>query len=189
MPLALLLVWLGDSADVLLKSIQPQAGTGSKKRILRYAESGIHNPRQPPRERIEYGDQVGHLSARHHGIAHAQTRNIQDACLRHNPRAVHPITTDDDRICVKRLRQFESARPRRLKLLRQAEVIQRIHTIRTAHGRKPSRGKTRVQNLRRCLANPLEVRLTGSIIERKDQQDPILARIRRVCPGPPGSAH
>ena len=91
--------------------------------------------------------------------------------------AVHPITAYDDRINVESLGQFESTRPRWLKLLRQAEVVERIHTVSTAHRRKSGRSKTCVEDLGRSLANPLKIWLSGSVLEWKDQQNPVLACI------------
>ena len=101
---------------------------------------------------------------------------FEHARLGHDARAFHPVAADNDRVNVERLRQLESTGPGRLKLLRQTEMVERIHAIGPAHWRKACRGKTRVQNLRRSLANPLKIRLSGSIIERKDQQDAVLAR-------------
>ena len=106
MPLALLLIWLRDSTNVLFEGIQPQTGAGSKKRVLRHVESGIHDPREPPRERIEHGDKVVHLTPRHYSVAHPQVRYVQHARLGHNTRTLHPIAAHNDGVDVERLRQF-----------------------------------------------------------------------------------
>ena len=63
------------------KESRRKLGAGRKKRVLRHAEAGIHDARQAPRKRIEDGDHVAHLAARHHWIAHAQMRNVEHARL------------------------------------------------------------------------------------------------------------
>ena len=67
------------------KASRRKPGAGSKKRVLRHVESGIHDAGQPPRQRIEHGDQVAHLAPRHHRVAHAQVRDVKHARLGHDP--------------------------------------------------------------------------------------------------------
>ena len=111
MPFALLLVWLGDAADVLLEGVQSQSSTGREECILRHVESRIHDPRESPGKRIEYCNQVVHLSPGHYGVAHPQMRHIQHPRLGHDAVALHAVTANDDRINIECLRQLDGTGP------------------------------------------------------------------------------
>ena len=92
-------------------------------------------------------------------------------CLCHNTRAVGYIAANHNRIGVQRLGQLERTGPRGMKALRQPQVIQRIHPVRSAHGRETRGGKAGAQDLRRGLANPLQAGLAGAIVKGQHQQD------------------
>ncbi len=101
---------------------------------------------------------------------HAQVRHVHQRRLGHNAGSVGGVAAHHNRIGVQRLRQLERARPRRLKSLRQSQMVQRIHAVGAARRLESRRSEARAQNLRRRLANPLQARLPRAIVKGQHQQ-------------------
>ncbi len=74
--------------------------------------------------------------------SHPQLRHVHQPRLGHNSGSVGRVTAHHNRIGVQRLRQFQRTRARRLKALRQTQVVQRIHPVFAAGGLKPCRGES-----------------------------------------------
>ena len=131
---SLLLIGLGDAADVLLKRVQAHARAGRHERILGNFEAGIDLPCQLPGQRVEDRVHLPHLSASGDRLAHAQVRHVHQLRLRHNSAAIGQVAAHNDRIGVQRLGQLDRTGPRRVKALWQPQVIERVDAVRAAHG-------------------------------------------------------
>ena len=167
----LLLVRLGDAANVLLEGGKVQAGAGGHKSLFGDFEAGVELPGELPGQRVEDRNQVTHLAAGCDRSVHAQVWHVHQLRLCHNARAVGHVAAHDDRIGVQRLGQLERTGARGVKALRQPQVVQSIHAVRAAHGGKARRSQTAAQNLRRGLANPLQAGLAGAVVKGQHQQD------------------
>ena len=70
------LVGLRDAADVLLEGGKIEPLASGDKCLLGHAEAGVQLPGQLPCQRVEDADQVAHLTAGVHSLAHAQMRHV-----------------------------------------------------------------------------------------------------------------
>jgi len=167
----LLLIRLGDAADVLLEGVQAQGGVGVDEALLGEAEAGIELAGELPGEGIEEGDELAHLAAGGDGLAHAEMSEIDDAGLGDDAAAVGDVAADDDGLGVEGLGELEGAGAGGMEALRQAQMIEGVEAVGAAHGAEAGRGQAAAEHFSRGLAHPLQAGLAGAVVEGQHEQD------------------
>ena len=168
---ALRLVGLGNSADVLLKSVQMHALSRGNERLLGDAGIRIELARKLPGQGVENIDQVAHFAAGCDRLAHAQMGDVHKTGLSHNAGSIGDVAAHHDRIRIQRLGQLERTGAGGMEPLRQTEMVQGIPAVGAAHGLKAHRAKAAADQFRRGLANPLQAGLPGTVVKRQHQQN------------------
>jgi hypothetical protein len=98
-------------------------------------------------------------------------RHIQEAGIGDYVVPVSNVAAHHDLVSIERLRQLDRAGTRWLKSLWQAEVIESVHAIGTAHWREAYRAKSTAEQFSGGLANPLQTQLAGAVVEWENQQN------------------
>ncbi len=159
-----------EGLDVILEGVGVQALVRSKKGLLSHGVRRVELPRYLPCQAVERLQQLALVSILADLRPDVQVGDVQNFGIgRHLVRRCR-VMAENHVVGVQCLRNADRRCARRLQVRRQPQMIEGIEPIAAADGQKSRRVQAPVQNVRKRLADPVQVGGPTPVLEGKHQQ-------------------